>query len=357
MNKKNEQDVTKIIYMVVISVAGLVFVSPFTLAIFFAATIALAVFPLMLKLEKKGLQRSRAALILTSTFTVLISIPLFFFAIKGTIAVTAQLEKISSNEKLRDQNMQELMVTFRHTIVEYVHKVTSRFEWADFLTLQKIDQYLTVVSNFFLNFFKGFATNLPELFLLLLVMILCLYSFLVGAKGIRNFFQKLFGFSDEVMDKFVGIYITDSRQVYVSNLVTGAIQSVMVATTIKVLGLGEWFLVFFVTLIFSFVPVIGAAPVAYAFAAFAYINGNTTATIALIVMGSLAGLTDNILRPWLAGLGESACPSIVSFIAVLGGAILLGFPGLFIGLLVAAIVYDTLPLFWDEVGKSRTFLG
>ena len=108
------------------------------------------------------------------------------------------------------------------------------------------------------------------------------------------------------------------------------------------------------TLIFSFVPVIGAAPVAFAFAAFAYINGQTTPAIILIAMGSIAGLTDNVLRPWLAGLGESTCPSIVSFVAVLGGAILLGFPGLFIGLLVAAIVFDTLPLFWEEVGKSRT---
>ena len=43
----------------------------------------------------------------------------------------------------------------------------------------------------------------------------------------------------------------------------------------------------------------------------------------------------------------------MSFVFVIGGALLIGFPGLFIGLLLGAVVYDTLPLFWDEIGKTE----
>ena len=63
---------------------------------------------------------------------------------------------------------------------------------------------------------------------------------------------------------------------------------------------------------------------------------------------------DNILRPWLASFGESKAPGIVSFVFVIGGALLIGFPGLFIGLLLGSVVYDTFPLFWDEIGKNES---
>jgi hypothetical protein len=38
---------------------------------------------------------------------------------------------------------------------------------------------------------------------------------------------------------------------------------------------------------------------------------------------------------------------------VLGGAILLGFPGLFLGLLMGSLIFDTMPLFWKEIAKSN----
>jgi predicted PurR-regulated permease PerM len=62
---------------------------------------------------------------------------------------------------------------------------------------------------------------------------------------------------------------------------------------------------------------------------------------------------DNMLRPWLATFGESKIPPIVAFVCVIGGALLLGFPGLFIGLLVGSIAYDTLPIFWDDLHTKK----
>jgi predicted PurR-regulated permease PerM len=114
----------------------------------------------------------------------------------------------------------------------------------------------------------------------------------------------------------------------------------------------DWFLVFFVTLILSFIPVIGAAPMAFLFAIVAFFQGNPTGAIILLVLGGFTGVIDNFLRPWLASFGHSHAPPIVSFVFVIGGALTLGFPGLFIGLLLGGIVYDTLPLFWEELAKG-----
>ena len=188
-------------------------------------------------------------------------------------------------------------------------------------------------------------------------MILCTFSFLNGASGVRRFFQDLFGFSNRKMDQIVGIFLRDSRQVYLSNIVTGAFQSLLVATGVYFVTGADWFLVFFVTLIFSFVPVIGAAPMAFLFAIGAFFQGSNGGAIALFILGGFTGLVDNFLRPWLASFGESKAPAIVSFVFVIGGALLLGFPGLFIGLLAAAIVYDTLPIFWEELDTGRSLPG
>jgi hypothetical protein len=43
---------------------------------------------------------------------------------------------------------------------------------------------------------------------------------------------------------------------------------------------------------------------------------------------------------------------MTAFICVLGGALWLGFPGLFIGLLIGTFAYDTLPLFWQEIARG-----
>lgn len=343
----------RVLYIVILCLSLLVLVSPFFISLVFAATVSLALYPLLLKLERKGLSRKRAAALLTTLFAIVISIPVFFFVIKGTIAVTNQLEKMSINEKLREQGVQELVTDLRHEFVAGIQKYSSKYEFLSFLNEKKIDFYLGMTNSYLLKFFQGVLANVPTLFILLLIMILCTYSFLHSAHGVRRFFQTITGFSEERMDQLCNIFIKDSRQVYISNISTGGIQSLMVATGVALLGLGDFFLVFFVTLILSFVPVIGAAPVAFLFAVLGFFKGEMSSAIILIIVGCVSGVADNILRPWLSSFGESKIPPIVAFICVIGGALLLGFPGLFIGLLVGSIAYDTLPIFWAEIDSRK----
>lgn len=349
----SEIKVVRVLYIVILTLALLVLVSPFIIPIIFAGTVALTLYPLQLKLESKGLKRNRASALLTAMFGIIISIPLFFFVIKGTTAVTTRLEKMAINEKIKDQGVQEIVTEARHDVILFIQKFTSKYEFLSFLTEKKIDQYLAVTNNFLLKFFQEFLASIPTLFILLLIMILCTYSFLHNANGVRNFFQKVTGFSEARMQELTNIFIKDSRQVYMSNIVTGGVQSLMVAIGVSLLGLGDFFLVFFVTLILSFIPVVGAAPVAFIFAIVAFFKDNTTAAIILGVLGVVTGVVDNILRPWLASFGESKIPPIVAFVCVIGGALLFGFPGLFIGLLIGSYAYDTLPIFWDELNSKK----
>lgn len=343
----------RVLYVIIITGLLIFLVSPFVIPIIFGATVALTLHPLHVWLQNKGMKKGRAAALLTFLFAVVISIPVFFFVIKGTTAVTTKLEELSVNERLRNEGVQELVTDMRHEFVSAIHKYSSKYEFLEFLNEKKINAYLGIANSYLLKFFQNFLAQLPTLFILLLVMILCTFSFLNHSHSVRNFFQKLSGFSDKRMDEIVHIFIKDSRQVYMSNIVTGGIQSLMVATGVTLLNLSSFFLVFFITLILSFIPVIGAAPVAFVFALLAFAKGNTTAAIILLVLGGVTGVVDNFLRPWLASFGESRIPPVVAFICVIGGALWLGFPGLFIGLLIGSYAYDTLPIFWEELELKK----
>ncbi|SOD22069.1 AI-2E family transporter [Nitrosomonas ureae] len=349
----NENKVIRIIYIVMLSIAFLVLISPFFIPLIFAGTIALTLYPVQLKLESKGMKRDHASALLTTLFTTFISIPLFYFIIKGTDAVTTQLEKMSFNEKLKDQGIQELVLDIRHDIVSAIQKFSSKYDVLEFLNEKKINHYLEVVNNFLLDFFREVATSLPTLIVLLIIMILCTYSFLNNAEHVKNFFQKITGFSEARTEELTNIFIKDSRQVYLSNIVTGGVQSLMIATGVSLLQMGDFFVVFFVTLILSFIPVVGAAPVAFIFAILAFFKDSATVAIILGVLGILTGVVDNILRSWIATFGKSKIPPIVAFVCVIGGALLFGFPGLFIGLFVGSYAYDTLPIFWDELNSKK----
>ena len=357
MAKRNEVQVLRILYIVFLVSLTVWFASPFLVPIVLAGTIALTLYPLQLKLEKKNWKKTRAAGLITLAFTFVISIPFIFFLGKGTVVITEQLEKFALGEKLQNQGMQSVITTLRKDVIDTSLKYLDKVPLANFLTEKKIDQYLKSLNTFLLDFFQNLATNIPTVILFLLVMIFCTFSFLHNAGGVRNFFQELFGFNNRKMDQLVGIFLRDSRQVYISNVVTGAIQSLIVASGAYFVTKADWFLVFFVTLIFSFVPVIGAAPMAFLFAVVAFFQDNVTGAIILLVLGGFTGVIDNVLRPWLASFGESKAPQMVSFICVVGGALILGFPGLFIGLMVGAVAYDTLPLFWEELSRAEPGKG
>lgn len=88
---------------------------------------------------------------------------------------------------------------------------------------------------------------------------------------------------------------------------------------------------------------------------FAFFQDEAIAGVIMLVVGGVAGVVDNILRPYLASFGDSNIPALPAFVFVVGGAFLMGFPGLFIGLLVGSFIFDTLPFFWKQMkGKNPT---
>ncbi|MCY1396979.1 putative transport protein YdiK [compost metagenome] len=81
--------------------------------------------------------------------------------------------------------------------------------------------------------------------------------------------------------------------------------------------------------------------IAYVFAT----EGFTAATIVFAIYTFVAGLADNVLKPLLLGRGVDV-PMPVVLIGALGGMVVKGVIGLFIGPVILAVAYN---LFWQWV--------
>ena len=68
----------------------------------------------------------------------------------------------------------------------------------------------------------------------------------------------------------------------------------------------------------------------------------------MFVISIISGLADNIIRPYLASMGEVEVDGFISFMAVIGGVIVLGLPGLFVGPLLASLIYGLIPIIFEE---------
>jgi len=85
-----------------------------------------------------------------------------------------------------------------------------------------------------------------------------------------------------------------------------------------------------------------------------FIEKRTGAGVAMSIIGVVSGLADNIVRPYLVSLGEVEVPAFIGFLAVIGGVIVMGLPGLFVGPLLASLMYGALPIIIEEYFPPKT---
>ena len=77
-------------------------------------------------------------------------------------------------------------------------------------------------------------------------------------------------------------------------------------------------------------------------------EGFTVGTIMFAIYTFVAGLADNVLKPLLLGRGVDV-PMPVVLIGALGGMVVKGIIGLFIGPVILAVTYN---LFWQWVAQQ-----
>lgn len=316
---------------------------PFIIPIVMGGIFAMALVPFADYLIRKGLSRDSSLVIMSLALGVAVLTPAVGFFLRGSRIVNALIQQNDIN-------------SLTSKVTKSSYKIIDRFcdiyGFDNEMAKQKFNGLIVSFGGYLSRFFSDFMVSLPEILMGILITMLAAYFFLKESDRIRALFDRYFYFSRENGDKFIHMIKLGCQEVFITNIATGILQATVVAVGGLIFHVGDFYLIFFITFIVSFIPVLGAAPVAALMAIACFIDGRSGAGIGMLVFAAVAGVSDNVIRPYLASLGNVSVHPFIGLLAVIGGVIMFGLPGLFIGPLLASLSFGALPIIIEEYYPS-----
>ena len=340
------ESVLKIGLIALIILISFLIFKPFIVLIAWGAILGIAFYPLQKKLRKlfNGKDTLSATLLTVVLLSVLI-IPTIMFVNKLVINVTdiaiglkeGNITVPPPNEKVKEWPV----------IGESVYKTWEMSSENLKQTFTHFHDEITKGIKWILGSVQGLLMSVVIFFLALIIA----GAFMAKADSIYKFAVAFAG-------KFVG---EDGKQ-FIDNSV-GTVQSVakgvigVAFIQAFLVGIGFWAigipgssiltLMVFILALIQLPPLIVVLPVIiYVFSA-----ESATAAIIFTVYELIAGASDNILKPMLLGRGLNI-PMLVVLIGAIGGMILMGMIGLFVGSVVLALAYQIFISWMNEEGPE-----
>ena len=327
-------------YTVLVVIAVVLFavvVRPFAEALFLAAVIAGAVYPLQRGLSRKlrG-RRTLSAIIVTLGVVVIILGP--------TVGIAAVLVKkvIEGGrfvlETMQDEGVMGLVEKLPEPMREVIHDLLERApikpeEVNQALREKAMAQQMQAAQTVrhTLSATGAFALQAS-------MMVIALFFLLIDGPSLVQWCERASplrsGQTTELLLEFRNVAVS----VITSSLATGMVQTIAALIGYLIAGVPQpWFFTV-MTFFMSFIPAIGAGGVCLAASLFLLAQGKIGMAIFLAVWGVVTvGLSDNLVKPLLARRGTHMHGAVV-FFALVGGLVAFGTIGLILGPLIVSFL-------------------
>jgi predicted PurR-regulated permease PerM len=339
MNEK-EQHYTRAIYIALrISFIALILlwsfliIKPFVLIVVWGTIIAIALYPIFNKLSKKlGGRKKLASTIIVTIGLLILTIPSVFM-LKSTTAslmnFSTQVKEGSLNIPPPKAKVQEWPVVGKS--IYHIWEISSEnIEKA----VEEFKPQLEKLAPKILNAAKGLSGTI-FLFMISIIIAGVLFAYAEPAsKAAKSIFKTLVG---EQGDNFVQLSTSIIRSVVQGILGVASIQALAGAMGMFIAGIpgaGLWGVIIFFLAIMQLPPLLILGPIA----AYSFSILGTTPAIIFTIYATLVSMSDAFLKPLLLGRGVDA-PMLIVLLGAIGGMILSGIIGLFIGAVVLSISY------------------
>lgn len=186
-------------------------------------------------------------------------------------------------------------------------------------------------------------THLPGMVLAVLVLCVSLYFFLMDGRKLVMFFRRHSFFDPQQTHRLIHTLEATCRSVLLASIVSGAVQAVFETLVAFLCGISSSVLIGVVVFISSFIPVVGTAPVTFGLAIQQYLSGHSRASLVLFISAGMVAIMDNLIRPWFLRGSVNLHP-LLAFVAAFGGLQTLGFSGVFLGPVIAALFVVTVQI-------------
>jgi predicted PurR-regulated permease PerM len=316
------------------------FLKPLAMGSIFAAVLH----PLMKTFDRftwtKKLSTTLRAAVLTLAFLLLILIPL-------GILIFAGIQEVI--DKVQTLHISDFSGASFMTVADKVGLGGVLDHLYDFLPFSQaqVQAYLTkaLASAAALggSVIQNFVTSIPGLLFSNFVLLITLFFMLIDGPRAVNFIRFNSIFNQEQTDRLIATASSLCNSVIVATIVSGVVQSSIVAVVCVATGTPNVVLFTFITFISSFLPVVGTAPAILFLSGQAFLSGHSGIGILWLVLIPVVGTSDNIIRPYVLKGGAELHP-LIGFVAAFGALDMIGFYGLFIGPLVAGLFFTLLPM-------------
>lgn len=336
------------VIMILLLLSGLFLIfSPFWMPILMAGIFALGIEPVLLKLGKRlnvRLKVTAWAYMLCLFFFIFV--PMVIFVLRSISAVRRLTEGGLTDTQfyanIFDAKNRVLSFVAQYEEIYQIDIVDDAERW--------IAEAVQWSTNFLIEVSSSAITSFPNFLLSFAIFLITLYLFLRKKLVIKSFFYRNGLLNVAHSRELVQITQKACASTIIASLVTGFTQASIVAVAAMIFNAGDFWIVFLATFFTSFIPAVGAGPVCFLLAVPFLLRGEYFPAIGLTVFALIAGTVDNIIRPYLVGSGEDM-NAFLMFLATIGGILIFGLPGIFIGPVITVVAFKVVPLLSENLTK------
>lgn len=318
-------------------------VAPYALALLIGAMLAALAQPVFRAARRLGLGPGAAAGVVTVGTFLLVITPAALFSVQAVRQAVAVAEHVSRREDLSLDGL------VRH--LERIPAVRYFADDAEGLRSQLVEA-LRRGAGGVTAVIGRMAKGIPEFLLQLGLTVVALFFFLVDGRRFVDWILARSALHPEVRERLLqSLHGTAIATVW-AGLAAAGVQAFLVFLGFVVLRIPAPFLAGGASFILAWIPMAGTLPVLGAGAVYLYSQEALGRLIALVVLGLVVGVSDNLVRPLVLKGGEGMHP-FVALLAILGGIEVFGIFGVFLGPVVAALfitLFDIWPALAERSG-------
>lgn len=344
---------TVILGIAAIAAVSVWIVVPFLPAILWAGTIAVATWPLLLRLQALlGGRRWAATTVLSLLLAVCFFIPLLILV--GTIAQHAG----DAADLARNLAVNGLppAPAWLESMPLVGHRAAAEWNASAALDAAAVQERLQPALKMVTRWLLGSAGGLMQLVLqVILTTAITALMYASGEKvafGIRAFFRRLGG---EGAEALVLLAASSARAVALGVVVTAVLQALLTGVALALTGVPGASLLGGLALVLCLAQV-GPLLILVAAVGWLYLAHQTTAATVLAVVSIGLVSMDNVIKPILITRGAKL-PLLLVFVGVIGGMLTFGLIGIFIGPVVLAVCWTLLQSWVTQASVVDTSQG
>lgn len=215
-----------------------------------------------------------------------------------------------------------------------------------------IDLYLKQALQWFIQHAGVVFTGISSLLISFFIFLVALYYLLRDGKRARAMLIELSPLNDKEDEKVFTQLEHAINSIIKGSLTIALIQGVLTAIGFTIFGIPNSILWGLVASLAALIPGIGTSLVLIPGVLFLFFTGAVPQSIGLLAWGVVAvGLIDNFLGPKLMGRGTELHPFLI-LLAVLGGIMVFGAIGIFLGPLSLCLLFALLSIYSSIVKGS-----